>query len=90
MEVTAQWTKSGGEVKKIHSPVLATANVQHIIQILCTLDLQNSNAKIAAAILEHLFCNFIHFQEELRISNSCHLLVHCAQCVNSHHCLSWC
>ena len=29
MEVTAHGTKSGGEVKKIHSPVLAAANVQH-------------------------------------------------------------
>ena len=31
----------------------------------------NSNTKIE-------FCNFIHFNEEWRISNWCHLLLHCA------------
>ena len=29
------------------------------------------------SLLEYQFCNFIYFHEELRISNLCHLLVHC-------------
>ena len=42
-----------------------------------TLDQQNSNANFAVELLWHYFCNFIHFHEELRISNLYHLLAHC-------------
>ena len=45
-----------------------------------TMNQQNSNTKFAEALSWHWFCNFTHLHEELRVSNSCHLLVHRSVC----------